>query len=137
MGNPLQTLGNALESDGRMNGTLNVTTVQCDQTANTCSIQVPAPAVAVVFLSSDSLKAVSPTSTVTFPTTAMTQTGNKIYIDPNMLATSNGHSGMGNVRGATSPRSSNSATSPLHTALSGALTMLAAALGAAAVSRRW
>jgi hypothetical protein len=125
-----------MKSDGRLNGTLNVTTVQCDQTANTCSIRVPAPGFALVFLTSDSLNAVSPTSTVTFPTTALTQTGNNIYIDPSMLATSNGHSGMQNVRGATSPGSL-SAASTLHTALSAALALFISALGAVAIARRW
>jgi hypothetical protein len=125
-----------MKSDGRLNGTLNVTTVQCDQTANTCSVRVPAPGFALVFLTSDSLNAVSPTSTVTFPTTALTQTGNNIYIDPSMLAVSNGHTGMQNVRGATSPGSL-SAASKLHTALSGALALFVSVLGAVAVARRW
>jgi len=129
-----QTLGNALKSDGRLNGTLNVTTVQCDQSANTCSIPVPAPAFALVFLTSDSLQAVTPTSTLTFPTSATTNTN--IYINPSVLAVSNGHSGMENIRGATSPGSL-SAASTLHTKLSGALALFVSALGAAAVAWRW
>jgi hypothetical protein len=130
-----QTLGEPLKSDGRMNGTLNVTTIQCDQSANTCTIPVPAPAFALVFLTPDSLKAVSPTSTITFATTA-TSSGRNVYIDPNMLATSNGHAGMQNVRGATSPGSI-SAASTLHTAISGALVLFVSALGAVSVALRW
>ncbi len=130
-----QTLGEPLKSDGRMNGTLNVTTIQCDQNANTCTIPVPAPAFALVFLTSDSLKAVSPTSTMTFAT-SVTRSGQSIYIDPNMLATSNGHVGMQNVRGATSP-GSKSAASTLHTTISGALALFVSALGAVFVARRW
>jgi hypothetical protein len=130
-----QTLGDALKSDGRMNGTLNVTTIQCDQNANTCTIPVPAPAFALVFLTAESLKEVSPTSTITFATTA-TGAGQSIYIDPNMLATSNGHAGMENIHGATSPGSI-SAASTLHTAISGALALFVSALGAVFVARRW
>jgi hypothetical protein len=117
-----------------MNGTPNVTTIRCDQNANTCTIPVPAPAFALVFLTADSLKAVTPTSTITFATTATGSQG--IYIDPNMLATSNGHAGMQNMHGATSPGSI-SAASTLHTAISGALALFVSALGAVFVARRW
>jgi hypothetical protein len=117
-----------------MNGTLDVTTIQCDQNANTCTIPVPAPAFALVFLTADSLQAVSPTSTITFATTATGSNG--IYIDPNMLATSNGHAGMENVLGATSPGSI-SAASTLHTTISWSLALFVSALGAVFVARRW
>ena len=109
--------------------------MQCDTTANTCAVSVPAPGFALVFLTSDALSAVSPASTVTYPTTAQTRTVNTIYIDPSMLATSYGHSGMENVRGATSPGSSSA--SSLRATLPGALALFAAALGAVAVARRW
>ncbi|KAH9003624.1 hypothetical protein EDB86DRAFT_2888634 [Lactarius hatsudake] len=128
-----QTLGNNFGSDGRLVGTLNVTTVQCDTTANTCAVPVPAPGFALVFLTSDALSAVSPASTVTYPTTAQTRTVNTIFIDPSMLATSYGHSGMENVHGATSPGSSSA--SALRA--TGALALFAAALGAVVVARRW
>ncbi|KAH8977414.1 hypothetical protein EDB92DRAFT_1999798 [Lactarius akahatsu] len=130
-----QTFGNNFGSDGRLVGDLNVTTVQCDTTANTCSVPVPAPGFALVFLTSDSLSAVSPASTVTYPTTVQSRTVNTIFIDPSMLATAYGHSGMGNIRGATSPGSS-SASVPRAT-LPGASALLAAALGAVVVARRW
>lgn len=124
-----------MKSDGRLNGTLDVKTIQCDQTANTCTVPVPAPGFALVFLTSQALNDVTPTSTLTFPTTV--QTGkNHVYIDPSMLATSNGHSGMEQVRGATS-QGSVSAASSLHTALSYAFASLAAALGVVTVVRRW
>lgn len=131
-----QTLGSALKSDGRMNGTLNVTTIQCDQNAHTCTIPVPAPAFALVFLTAESLKAVTPTSTMTFATTGTSAGQSSVYIDPNMLATSNGHTGMQNVHGATSPGRV-SAASTLHTAIPGALALFASALGAIFVTRRW
>jgi hypothetical protein len=112
-----------------------VTTINCDQTANTCSIPVPAPCFALVFLNEDAIDAVSPTSTLTFPTTSATNTNSQIYIDPSILATSYGHSGMSDVRGATSSRSNGAP--PRYVLLSGAFALIATALGAAAVSRRW
>jgi hypothetical protein len=131
-----QTFGDVQKADGRLSGTLNVTTINCDQTANTCSIPVPAPGFALVFLTSDSLDAVSPSSTATFPTTAVTNTKSHVYINPSMLATSNGHTGMKDVRGATSSGSNNSAP-PRYAVLSGAFALLAGVLGAIAISRRW
>ena len=135
IGHLLQTLGNNFQSDGRLQGTLNVTTVQCDQAANTCSIPVPAPGAAIVFLTSSALSAVSPSSTVTFPTT-YPEGSNTVSINPSMLATSYGHSGMENKHGATSPGSS-SGTVPLRAAPPGALMLFAAAVGAAVVALRW
>jgi hypothetical protein len=72
---------------------------------------------------------------MTFATSAIS-TGSNIYIDPNMLATSYGHTGMENVRGATSPGSI-SAASTLHTTISAAIALFASALGAVFVARRW
>ncbi len=133
----LQTLGDPQTSDGRLNGTLNVTSIDCDQTANTCSIPVPAPGFALVFLTSDAINAVSPTSTVTFPTTTARSTSSHIFIDPSMLATSYGHSGMKFVRGATSDHNYTSGASPRDAMLSGALTLLAGAAGVAAAVQPW
>jgi hypothetical protein len=134
---PTQTLGDVQKADGRLNGTVNVTTINCDQTANTCSVPVPAPGFALVFLTEDAIDAVSPTSTVTFPTSAVTNTNSHVYIDPNILATSYGHMGMDDVRGATSSGRNASGAPPRYVMLSGAFALIAAALGAAAVSRRW
>ncbi len=131
------TLGDPQTSDGRLNGTLNVTSIDCDQTANTCSIPVPAPGFALVFLTSDAINAVSPTSTVTFPTTTARSTSSHIFIDPSMLATSYGHSGMKFVRGATSDHNYTSGASPRDAMLSGALTLLAGAAGVAAAVQPW
>jgi hypothetical protein len=132
-----QTFGGVQASDGRLNGTLNVTTIACNQAANTCSIPVPAPGVALVFLTQDALNAVSPTSTVTFPTTATRGSTTHIYINPTMLQTSYGHTGMRNVYGATSQGSYSSAVSTRCTVLSSAIALLAAALGALTLTRRW
>lgn len=41
-------------------------------------------------------------ATLTFPTTAVTRTRNTVYIDPSLLANSNGDYGFQNKKGATS-----------------------------------
>ena len=132
---PAQTLGNTFEADGRLSGDLNVTTVQCDTAANTCSIPIHAPCFALVLLTSDALSAVSPASTVTYATSTQTRTANTIYIDPAVVATSYGHSGMENVRGATSSGSNGAAR--MRGTLPGAVVLLTVVLGAVAVARRW
>ncbi|KAJ7833569.1 hypothetical protein B0H13DRAFT_1914506 [Mycena leptocephala] len=50
---PGQTFGGNFESDGRSTGTLDIKTVQCDMTAQTCTIEVPTPGFALVFLTDD------------------------------------------------------------------------------------
>ncbi|TFY66779.1 hypothetical protein EVG20_g4311 [Dentipellis fragilis] len=130
-----QTLGNVFQSDGRLEGNLDVQTVQCDQNANTCTIQVPAPGVAVVFLTSDALNEVTPGSTVTYPTTATTKTANTAVVDPSVLATSNGHGGLEGHLGATSQGSSNAA-SGMKDAMSGAMAFLALIGGAWFIAAR-
>jgi len=114
-----------------------VTTVACDQTTNTCSIPVPAPGFALVFLTSDALDAVSPTSTVTFPTTAASNSATHVSIDPNMLVTSNGHTGMNGVRGATTDGHLTSGAFPRYGALSFAPALLAAAFAVVGSVQRW
>lgn len=89
----IKTFGGTFGSDGRLTGDLDVKTVTCDQTANTCQVQVPAPGFALVFLTDSSLSEVTPQDPMTFPTTAVTKTHNTITIDPSVLATSNGFSG--------------------------------------------
>lgn len=83
-------MGASYQSDGTLHGTLNVTTVLCDQTANTCTITVPAPSVALVFLTPQALANSTPDPNApVFSTTAVpgaTQTS----ISPEALETSNG-----------------------------------------------
>ncbi|KAI8977819.1 glycoside hydrolase family 79 protein [Trametes punicea] len=89
-----QTLGARFEVDGRWKGTESVQTIQCDQTANTCPIKVPAPGVALVFVSDAAQQqAGASESYATFPTTAFTKTANTVTIDPSVLETSNGGNG--------------------------------------------
>jgi len=113
-----QTFGDNFQSDGRLQGTPDVLTVNCN-TGNTCTVKVPAPSFALVFLTSSALSAVSG-NTQTYPTTAMTRTRNTVYIDPSVLAVSNGDYGFQNKMGTTSVGSSSDAL-PLRQALSGSI----------------
>ena len=69
-----QTFGDKFSSDGRLVGNESITTVQCDTTNNVCPIKVPAPAVALVFFNDQALQEITPTSTQTYATTAVTRT---------------------------------------------------------------
>jgi len=88
-----QTFGGIYESDGRPQGAVSITPVQCNPGANTCQVNVPAPGFALVFLADAALGEVTPQSTVSFATTARTKIHNTATVDPAVLATSNGHSG--------------------------------------------
>ncbi|KAL7278756.1 hypothetical protein ACG7TL_007763 [Trametes sanguinea] len=89
-----QSLGGQFEADGRLKGDLDIQTVQCDQGANTCQVKVPAPGFALVFMSDEAMQESEPASTATFATTVVTKAKNTVTIDPEVLATSNGHKGM-------------------------------------------
>ncbi|KAI0289638.1 hypothetical protein BC826DRAFT_914159 [Russula brevipes] len=100
-----QTLGNNFESDGRLQGNPDIQTVNCDTQANTCQVKVSAPSFALVFLTDAALAAVS-SATLTFPTSIAARTVASAYIDPFVLANSNGDYGFQNKKGATSSGSS-------------------------------
>ena len=68
---------------------------------------MPAPGAALVFLTPGALTGTAGAASRTFATTAPTRTENTVTIDPAVLATSNGHSGMGRVLGSTSHGSEN------------------------------
>ncbi|KAJ7064883.1 hypothetical protein C8F01DRAFT_1128585 [Mycena amicta] len=86
-----QTFGKVFESDGRPVGTEEIKSVDCDTGAQTCTITVPAPGFALVFLSDSALTENAGMPSVTFPTTAHTKTHNTATADPTLLATSNGN----------------------------------------------
>ena len=93
---PPQTLGGRFQVDGRWKGAEVVQTVPCDQTTNACTIRVPAPGVALVFISDDAKSAVSSIDsqpTATFSTSVATRAQQTASIDPSVLATSNGMNG--------------------------------------------
>ncbi|CAE6465695.1 unnamed protein product [Rhizoctonia solani] len=131
-----QALGGELGSDGRLEGTQETVTIQCDTTAQTCAIPVKAPSIALVFLTSDALTESSPDATVTqsFPTTAVTNRPNKITVsvDPSVLANSNGRGAAEHdLLGSTSEGSVNSAPAQMQAgaaAISATFVALSAAL---------
>ncbi|KIK59064.1 glycoside hydrolase family 79 protein [Collybiopsis luxurians FD-317 M1] len=102
-----QTFGDHFASDGRPTGTESIQTITCDTSANTCSIKVPAPGFALVFLTDDALSESGDgdQTTMTFPTTAYTKLQNTATVDPQVLATSNGD--RGGQLGSTSKGSAN------------------------------
>ncbi|KAK7053820.1 Glyco-hydro-79C domain-containing protein [Favolaschia claudopus] len=71
-----QTFGGNFESDGRPMGEEVIRTVDCDATAGTCTVDVPAPGAALVFLSDDAFTENKGAPAMTFPTTAYTKTRN-------------------------------------------------------------
>ncbi|KAF9529921.1 hypothetical protein CPB83DRAFT_851818 [Crepidotus variabilis] len=86
-----QTLGNKFQSDGRFKGALNVTTIACG--GQGCTIPVPAPGFALVFMDSTEEVVTIGQATQTFATTAHTNAHNTAASDPTAVASSNGHSG--------------------------------------------
>ncbi|KAL0952547.1 hypothetical protein HGRIS_006805 [Hohenbuehelia grisea] len=128
-----QTFGNIFESDGRLMGNEDIQTVQCDTGTNLCSIKVPAPGFALVFLSDSAQTENAGAGSTTFPTTAQTKTRNTATVDPSVLATSNGHKGMnGGVLGSTSKGSSNGAFG-VQQSVPGAVMLASLVAGAGAV----
>ncbi|KAJ7166857.1 hypothetical protein C8R46DRAFT_1271897 [Mycena filopes] len=85
-----QTFGGNFESDSRPMGTEDIKTVNCDTSAKTCTIDVPAPGFALVFLT-DTMTEDGGAPFITFATTAHTKTHNTATVDPTVLATSNGY----------------------------------------------
>jgi hypothetical protein len=89
-------------------GTEDIKTVNCDTTTQTCTIDVPAPGFALVFLTDDAFTEDKGMPTTTFPTTVHTKTRNTgtwylllcaavlirtnpATVDPSVLVTSNGY----------------------------------------------
>ncbi|KAJ7757812.1 glycoside hydrolase family 79 protein [Mycena maculata] len=97
-----QTFGSNFASDGRLTGNLNIQTIPCNVSTNICQIRVPAPGFALVFLQETPADAESAIP-ATWPTTAYTRTINTLSVSPSQLAISNGHWGMDQVEGSTSP----------------------------------
>ncbi|GLB44466.1 putative glycosyl hydrolase family 79 C-terminal beta domain [Lyophyllum shimeji] len=109
-----QTFGDNFSSDGRPTGTENITTVPCSPSpspssanaSTTCNIRVPAPGFALVFLTDTAFSAAASGGAppTTFATTVQTKVRNTATVPPEVLATSNGHTGMGRKKlGSTSP----------------------------------
>ena len=132
-----QSLGANFKSDGRLQGEEKVVTVPCDAASNTCTVNVPAPGFALVFLSDKAYTDSVPSGeVVTFATTAYTRTINTATIDPKVLETSNGHSGKDRVKmGSTSKGSStNGAVSLKEKVVNGLMAFSGVALGAGVIA---
>ena len=83
---------------------------------------MPAPGVALVFLSSTAQGAPDPSQTQTYATTAVTKSANTVSVDASVLATSNGDSAKDRAAGSTSQGSSDA---PRTAGVAPGLTMLA------------
>ena len=131
-----QSLGANFKSDGRLQGEEKVVTVPCNAVNNTCTVRIPAPGFALVFLNDKAYTNSVPSGdVVTFATTAYTRTINTATIDPEVLATSNGHSGKDRLRvGSTSNESRpNGAVSLKERIVNGLMAFFGVALGAVVV----
>ncbi|KAJ7301198.1 glycoside hydrolase family 79 protein [Mycena albidolilacea] len=102
------TFGKNFESDGRPMGQEDIKTVDCDTTAKTCTVDVPAPGFVLVFLNDDAFTEDKGAPSMTFPTTAHTRLTitvsgytewnlsapvlkiDSATVEPSVLATSNG-----------------------------------------------
>lgn len=93
-----QTLGQSFASDGRLYGDLETITITCDE--GVCIVPVPAPSVALVYLSDAALEesSISEYATLTYPTSIIGS--GSATVDVESLSTSNGKEGSG--RGSTS-----------------------------------
>jgi hypothetical protein len=101
-----QTLGRSFTSDGRLYGEATTVTIQCDMAAQTCTVPVYAPSMALVFLTPQALTDSTPAQGVT-QTYATSLIGEgSATVDPAILATSNGEQGQGGVGGTSSGSSS-------------------------------
>jgi hypothetical protein len=104
-----QSLGANFKSDGRLQGELNIVNVPCDAATNTCTITVPGPGFALVFLNDKAYTDSTPSGeTLTFATTAYTRTDNTATVEPHVLETSNGHSGKDRVNMRSTSKGSSS-----------------------------
>ena len=90
-----------------------VDTVQCN--SGVCSVSVPAPGFALVFLTDSAFTAIESSTPMTFPTTAVTATVNTARVIPSVLASSNGHHDMTGQWDTTSPGSAQSVFSSAWT----------------------
>ncbi|CAE6411272.1 unnamed protein product [Rhizoctonia solani] len=89
-----QTLGQTFyTSDGHLQNQLDIVTVSCSN--GLCHVPMRAPSFALVYLSDQELNEITPTGSVAeiFPTTVTTRRQEHMFIDPSVLATSNGDGG--------------------------------------------
>ncbi|EUC58786.1 glycoside hydrolase family 79 protein, putative [Rhizoctonia solani AG-3 Rhs1AP] len=132
-----QTLGNHFESDGRLQGSEVIETIQCQN--NICPIPLKAPSLALVFLTDAALANSSPASSATasFETSVLTRIRHTATVDQEVLSTSNGRGGhWGNPVGSTSFGSVGAAVGGFRAPSVGVLVGLVVGV-AAVVGLRW
>ncbi|KAF8995398.1 glycoside hydrolase family 79 protein [Cyathus striatus] len=88
-----QTFGPRFTVDGRLKGDLDIQTVNCDTSSNSCPVKVKAPGFALVFLSDSDAALQEGQATQTFSTSTNTKLQNTATLPSEVVATSNGHSG--------------------------------------------
>ena len=100
-----QTMGRTFQADGRFKGTLNITTIAC--TLGTCTIPLPAPGFALIFINSTSPSNAQllqlGQGSRTYATTRRTNNHNTATYNLTEVGNSNGGSG----RSRDSPKNSN------------------------------
>ena len=109
-----------------------------DTGANACTVPVPAPGFALVYMTPQALQesSLNTNGQVTFGTTAATVTlKNTVTIDPSVLAMSNGHRGANQQLGSTSFGSGSSGATGMMTALPVAAALACMIIGATLVGR--
>lgn len=124
-----QSMGSTFSSDGRLSGTENTVTINCDTNAKTCTIPVYAPSIALVFLTTKAESESSPSqaATMTYGTTVVGK-GSATY-DPAALSTSNGQAGGGNGAGSMGSTSSGSVSSAGRSLANGDMLALTVTVG--------
>jgi len=87
-----QTFGGPFSSDGRLQGSEMIYTFACAN--GVCPVTMPAPSVAIVYLTSNAFSESEPTTTATFgTTTTATGAANTASVAQAVLQTSNGRGG--------------------------------------------
>ncbi|KAJ7464342.1 hypothetical protein FB451DRAFT_1138730 [Mycena latifolia] len=130
-----QTFGGFFESDGRLMGEEDIKTVPCDTSAQTCSVKVPAPGFALIFLTDTVYSEADAASPLTFATTARTHTRNTATVNPSVLATSNGHNASLDGAGSTSSGGDKSAGRRVHASVMLSVVLAGLGMGAALLVR--
>lgn len=104
-----QNMGSSYMSDGRLYGNQETITVQCPN--GVCSIPVPAPSIALVFLTPESLteSSVAANATSTYATTVLGS--GSATVDAQVLETSNGQNGPNGSGGGSTSNSKSGAPS--------------------------
>ncbi|KAK2460443.1 hypothetical protein APHAL10511_007608 [Amanita phalloides] len=128
-----QTFGGYFESDGRPIGQEVVQTVQCTTANNSCTVNVPAPSYALIFLTSQALTEVESGPSATFATTVINTAAPTVAAA--VLETSNGHSGLSLKQLASTSKGSLSGAIGMTDALKGAVMLGCIAVAASTLFR--